>query len=747
MIQAPSRRPDDAHLAMGSPQGFVRRPWLFGTSQLRQPRPSWVATVGVGICLVGVVIGALSSVVALGVSGFVLLAASSVALHFAAPDPVAAQESQFPHANRSSPLLQALATASRLTSSAPPRSRPPTGRSRQVRVPPDTRRPSRRRPPSAPCPAPAPPPPVRLQDRVGTPHGSTASTAVQVAPSADRRPAPVPTGRWETTAIFAISCALYLVVAILLAFKYDSFNLDAVSRQANGFYMLYSRDPHLAAIGFVWNPLSSFLDLPLMVFKPLWPALVTRSFAAYIMSALFMAGSVVAMAGCLADLGITKLNRWLITLLYALHPMIVYYGGNGMSEGIFLFTLMIGCRYLIRWIYGPDLKALIMSGSALGFAYLARNEAAFPAVLGSGAVLLITFVRSNGDLRRRVTSALTDATLFSAPFLVSFVGWAVTSWMIVGHPFEQFSSIYGTASQLRTMREAGTLGAHGSSDVIVRQLVALEPMFGLFLLLAAVFAIHRRDARILAPLTVLGGVLLFAVGASLTGKTAGFFRYNISEVPLVCLLAGLALPPDQLWRQSSPMAGRLTTMALIPMITFLALATAFPLTSQAMLDVHRGTEEARNLSYIFGRGPLTKAERDEAGTWQEISRTAKELDAMHLRNGSVLVDNFTKCVPGLIMNSNHPQQFVIPNDRDYERVLADPATFRVPYFLVPPPGGGGSINAINRAYSAMYANGAGIAELVHEFPLSGCDRLRLYRLKSANAPSGPAVSPQPLPNP
>ena len=32
---------------------------------------------------------------------------------------------------------------------------------------------------------------------------------------------------------------------------------DALSRVANGYYTLFSRDPHLAAVGFVWNPLPS----------------------------------------------------------------------------------------------------------------------------------------------------------------------------------------------------------------------------------------------------------------------------------------------------------------------------------------------------------------------------------------------------------------------------------------------------------------------------------------------------------
>ena len=55
----------------------------------------------------------------------------------------------------------------------------------------------------------------------------------------------------ENRLAFIISLAAYLTGAVLLDFHYLSFNWDSVSRMANGFYILYSRDPHLAAVGFV----------------------------------------------------------------------------------------------------------------------------------------------------------------------------------------------------------------------------------------------------------------------------------------------------------------------------------------------------------------------------------------------------------------------------------------------------------------------------------------------------------------
>ena len=78
--------------------------------------------------------------------------------------------------------------------------------------------------------------------------------------------------------------------------------------------------------------------------------------------------------------------------------------------------------------------------------------------------------------------ALTDAVLFSAPFALSFLGWAAVSWIIVGHPFEQFSSVYGTSSQLQVLN-AGKAGR--THYIHVQAALAVILAFAPFIPLAA----------------------------------------------------------------------------------------------------------------------------------------------------------------------------------------------------------------------------------------------------------------------
>jgi hypothetical protein len=51
--------------------------------------------------------------------------------------------------------------------------------------------------------------------------------------------------------IFAFSFLLNIMMAYVLYFHFQIGNSDALSRTANAFYVLFSREPHLAAVVFV----------------------------------------------------------------------------------------------------------------------------------------------------------------------------------------------------------------------------------------------------------------------------------------------------------------------------------------------------------------------------------------------------------------------------------------------------------------------------------------------------------------
>ncbi len=98
---------------------------------------------------------------------------------------------------------------------------------------------------------------------------------------------------------------------------------DSLSRVAAVSGVLLSRDPHLAAIGFVFTPLTAFAQLPLGFLGHWWPELLRWNLTAAVMSAAFMAGAVVQIRGIARDRGCSTVLVVVLTALFALNPMIV----------------------------------------------------------------------------------------------------------------------------------------------------------------------------------------------------------------------------------------------------------------------------------------------------------------------------------------------------------------------------------------------------------------------------------------
>src|SRR5688500_12454061 len=119
----------------------------------------------------------------------------------------------------------------------------------------------------------------------------------------------------EAQGTFLVASLVYLGLAAYTVFGLGIIVGDAWSRVGNAFYVLFSRDPHLAAIGFVWNPLPSLLMLPMLPLKAIWPELVTHGFAANLLSAIFMAASVLQIRGIMSDLGVGRSLRIALTIL------------------------------------------------------------------------------------------------------------------------------------------------------------------------------------------------------------------------------------------------------------------------------------------------------------------------------------------------------------------------------------------------------------------------------------------------
>jgi len=535
----------------------------------------------------------------------------------------------------------------------------------------------------------------------------------------------------ESRVVCGTAFAMYLVVALLLAFKYQIFPDDAVSRMANGFYVLFARDPHLAAMGFVWNPLQSICDMAFLLLRGVWGALTTRDMAGSLVSAVCMTGAVHQIRSALQEWGVWRTPRLVLTGLFVISPMILFFGGNGMSEALYLFTLLATTRYLLRWLRDSDLRSLVYAGTAMGLAYLARNEALGAGAAGALLVLAFSFQNAETALRSRITTALTDMTIFALPFFVTVLGWATASFVITRQLFPQ---IQGNAVQVKVSGiPIGTLMVRLGHEITA--LESLAPLLPLVIVVALLLAVQRHDRAILIPLVILGGGLGFDLVSYLGGTLFPWLRYYILVIPIDVLALGSILAtlpaengegkhaarPHQIRR---PLLGIRAAA-----IGFIVLAPSLITSGIAMLSPSIGQGETLEyLGPIFHEHPSSQ-DRAALHNYSHVAAIDAYLTNMNTARGDIIVDNIDACVPNVIVGNANPSIFVIPNDRDFQKILADPLTFHTHYFLVPPVSGINATGEVAHSYPTLYANGDGFTKLVHEFSAGGlCPTFRLYRV-------------------
>lgn len=515
----------------------------------------------------------------------------------------------------------------------------------------------------------------------------------------------------EARLTFLVPFVAYVLVGAFLVFHANLIMGDALARVGIAHRILFSRDPHLAAIGFVWSPLPMLLLLPLVPLKAVWPALVEVGFAGNVLSALFMAGAVSQVRGFLADLGLGRGARLALTIAFAAHPMIVFFGANAMTEAQFVFLLLVALRQLARWLRTSELSPLVNAALALGLAYLTRYELAAAAAVACLVVAAVTYRRTHDTRSRRLGLAVCDAVIVGGPFVLAFALWSGISWLITGVAFAQSSSVYGTTAQLQSkgFGASSVIDALGWGGHALEGIIGLEPFLPLLLVAGLVLALRRRDPVAVATIAFLSSVVGLMLWAYATGSILRELRYVIVSIPLAVLVAGVCLASFRAARPRGAWGGAALSAAVAAM-----LAAALPTGAAVAMDPAFSPSDGVRLQIALRLVTPSSDQMASTRRFVEDRAVAAYIDSLHLSRGSVLLDDFIGF--SVILDLRRPEQFVITSDRDFARALDDPASAGIRYVLVPPPHSIlGALDAVNRAYPSLYDTGADVATLVHRF--------------------------------
>jgi hypothetical protein len=524
-----------------------------------------------------------------------------------------------------------------------------------------------------------------------------------------------PLRKHEGLVIFILASILNLGLAYFLFFVWQIGNSDSLSRTANAFYVLYSRDPHLAAVGFVWPPFPSLLQLPLL---PLMKALGYTTFTGSIVSALFGAAALVMMNRLLADLKFPEAMRWILLVLLQIHPDTWYLSASGMAEPIFLF-------FAIATLYGMNLmprsmRSWVIVGAGLAFAFLIRYES-LAMIAGVGLAIIVHMWASGSDWRAK-TEGWMLAVLTPPVYAVAL--WLFFNWTLMGDPLYFLSSVYSLSNAPDIAKIAGFSQplylAWGNIFVAIKMGIIRSfqqcPAYPVVVVIAFISILWNRNRKGFGLFITMFSVTAFTILQVYLGSLANWMRYWFYAAPFALVMAGII-------NEKLKRSWRLPFYFLL-----IALFVAgIPTSLNAMRDTHVGGDEQRLSALILDPQQETSL-RENDGYWiylHDAPIAAKIVD-QYSAKGLVLVDSSSSF--SVIMTVTAPQRLFISNDTNYFKVLADPIG-TVAYILVLDPKTKGVVNTINITYPNLFDSGANWATLVWDSGDQTINHWRIYQVR------------------
>jgi hypothetical protein len=399
-----------------------------------------------------------------------------------------------------------------------------------------------------------------------------------------------------------------------------------------------------------------------------------------------------------------------VVVAFAANPLVALYATNGMSEAFVLAFLIPAVGGLAAWIDDTrDTAALVRCSVLIGLGYLVRYEVLAAAAGVALVVVIVTWQRVEPAERR--AAAIGNVMVVLAPSFIGFVAFALSSWLITGSLAEQFTSAYGNTAVIAS---DSTLTLSNGVRFSITAIAVLAPL--LPLLVAAVFLRNdmRAVRRMFAAFAVLGAVVAFAAASQASGSTLHFLRFFIAAVPLHLVVAmalvGPREPPDPgsvRWSADAPKQARRHGVSAVAVLVVVG-AVGWVTTGLGMLDPDVGVQE-HQIATLLDPTRDSAEERAVLRAFETEQAVAEYLDRLDLPPGSVLVDVLFGFP--IVLASDNPEQFVIPSDRDWAQVLADPAGQGVRYLLTVPDTGRGEVDSLNRRFPDVYAGGADVGPL------------------------------------
>jgi Dolichyl-phosphate-mannose-protein mannosyltransferase len=511
--------------------------------------------------------------------------------------------------------------------------------------------------------------------------------AVEEAPALNEFPSTpvtiVTRSRWAWVVATALFVQYTLTGIWLLSDRQYAIG-DSIARTLNAQVMVLSRDPHLGAMGFYWMPLPMLIRIPfVLVLAPF----ESQMYAGPLSTALLAALVVPVLVRIAAELRLATMTTVVLVAVYALNPVTVFSAANGMSEAAFALFLALTLLGLIRFGANGNVRSLAFLGASLAGGLLSRIEF-IPITI---AAVLACLLLAHKDRWRRI------AAMVALPPLAVFMAWSFASRLIVGDAFYWYHEGKASGATPAThpwmpasLTPTTIAGYVGFMALLVAPAIPIA---------VGAAAIRRHDWRRTVGLAMVLGAIPAFIALQLLMRTSwGNPRY-FAVLPLGgCVLAMWALSLAESW---APQA----RVVLGVLLTAVGVSGAVVAT-YAYSDPTRTSIESESVFFAAITG---RPAPDYPRRFDQLQPLVDYLDP-ELATGKIAVIDTRGGIP--LLMSSHPQQFIIPEDRDFEQIMSDP-TNRFDFVVLPSVGLTSRYRSVIEA--AMKAVQGGTFVLVKDF--------------------------------
>jgi hypothetical protein len=507
----------------------------------------------------------------------------------------------------------------------------------------------------------------------------------------------------QTRLTFNLSWFIFISVLVLELAAGYYFNYlngmvmgDAASRVANAFFVLYIQPPHLASIGFVWNPLPSLLELPFLLFLPLFKPLATSALAGVIVTSLFAAGTAVLIYRNCNHFNLPTWVALIITGLYVFNPFIFVYGFNGMSEAMFIFFLVLATTQLVQWISDEKPVYLFWVGVALALAFLIRYEAiAFAAaVFFVVCFLMLKKRRQSGEIKSIRNYFEGTIIVIFVPLVSCITLWILANWIFMGDPLYFLTSEYSNEAYTETSLGEDILSLQWNIPGIL--LYALKMSIYFIPLMVVILIIRFLNKKLLQWETLMFLVLVLGITAFesfmlLRGASYGWLRFFVYSLPVA-----VAWMPYELEKMKE-------NKPLFKKVAAACCCLALVVSSVSIGITLKNPEIAREeySTYFMESG-------SDLDLQVEIAAYINE----HYDEMVFLMDSYHTWY--VILNMDSTDKVITTCSYTFKEAIEDPEEFDVQYILLVDPEIGVA-DAINNYYPGLYENGAEWCTLEKDF--------------------------------